>query len=194
MLNDISAYLAILGLCLAAMELYLPNLSRRIESGFDATIHFLSTALEVTRKAPADLQERVSDSILGRYLSKYHKLVCIIYTLAVVVSVGVSFSSDQVFETLPRWWEYGSFVIFGTIFLLLLSVSILSYSIDISLSIWSGVCKFLSFLIWLAKAPLSFANWIGKGKGLSGIGLLLAVGDVTERTPYILQSLQRLID
>lgn len=194
MRNDISLYLAILGLCLAVMELYFPYLSRKIESRFDKTIRFLSKSLETTRKAPVDFQERISGSVLGRYLNKYHKLTWTVYWLTVVALVIVSFFSDNVFESLPMSWEYGFFIVLGVLFLLLIFMSILSYSINITLSIFSCFFKFLSFLIWLTKTPLSLANWIGRGKGLSGIGLLLAAGDVTERTPYILEAFQRLTD
>lgn len=88
---------------------------------------------------------------------------------------------EEQFEAASEWIRNGFAIVFG-----LPAIAILFLGVPLSLYIYLYplffvIFKIISLVTYLVAKFIWLANFVGKGKALSGIGLLLALNDVLEK-------------
>ncbi len=153
---SLNTSLAFFGLFMAVMELYIPNLSLGLERLLSRLQEKLVAAATKLKNAPTAVHTWVMGSRVGKFYSKYWKAMLLLGFLP----GGVAMFFDEGMG--------GMLLGFGLIPILLL----LAYSYLLDYIWWAT---------WLLRAPcfvidksLRILNFIGKGKALSGIGLVMA--------------------
>ena len=171
----LSGSLAIFGLALVLTELYLPELSRSLERGLDTWAERLPSIHRAIMAAPRRLNEWVSGTFIGRYYYRHHwKWFFAICALALVIySVQVN-SGEPWLEQLGTL--AGALIVIPLVLVLLLTIPFGAYVY--ALFVLMVVCLLVSLPIIVLDRLLWAVNKIGKGKGLSGAGVMLALNDV----------------
>jgi hypothetical protein len=163
---DANKVLAYLGLFLAALELYLPGLSLILERGLDRTAKALSDLSQIVFRSASGFRRLVRESWVGRmyYLNVGRILIIFGLILFVVFLVVLSDVIQNVFFDLILYaLIFIPILVWSLAFLSLLAI-VLVYIILSCLSVFvSGIAYLLHGL-----------NFLGRGKAISGFGLVLA--------------------
>ncbi len=176
----ISSALALIGLTLALTELYLPKLSLWLESGLDRTADAVTPVYLGIGGAARQFNAWISDTWLGTYYDEYHWRVSVgVFVPALLVGGLVETGLvGNFFETGPIWILLPFAILLGIplIVVLVLSIPIALYMY--LYPVFFAVCKLFSLPFWGIAKFIQLLNFAGRGQGLSGLGLVLALNDV----------------
>lgn len=177
--------LALIGLTLALIELYLPRLSYWLEYSLDRTAVALTPVYLGIGGAASQFNEWISETFIAEYYDRYHwKLVFRIFIpLALVgglweiglVETGLIETS---IEAWPVWIQWPIIILLG---IPLFVVIVMSVPLALYVYLYPaffGLCKLFSLPFWGIAKLIQVVNWAGRGKGLSGVGLIMALYDV----------------
>lgn len=159
-------------------EIYFPPLSRRLENCLDRLYERLRPIYLGAGGASRQVHNWLSKSLIGRFYSDYWYKLLLFYALPIMAIVLVF---EEQFEAASEWIRNGFAIVFG-----LPAIAILFLGVPLSLYIYLYplffvIFKIISLVTYLVAKFIWLANFVGKGKALSGIGLLLALNDVLEK-------------
>lgn len=163
--------LAIVGLALAIIELYVPKLSSSIEGFMNALVKPLLTGAKEVKNTPARLQ-----IFLNKLTSKTLPGLLFVGLPALLILTALTFFMEQ--ETPLFISVILTTVILITLIPLALSLAYLIFGGHL-INIFTALAFFIASPAWLIK----MMNIIGNGKGVSGIGLALACYGVLSLIP-----------
>jgi len=159
---ETDSVIAIVGLTLAIIELYVPKLSSSIEGFMNALVKPLLTGAKEVKNTPARLQ-----FLLNNLTSKTFPVLLFVGLPALIILTALAFYIEQqtplfVFVTLE-------IVVFVTLIPLGLSIAYFFFG-GYLVYAFTALAFFIASPAWLIK----MMNIMGNGKGVSGIGLALA--------------------
>ena len=165
---DTSTLLAIIGLALALIELWVPKLSCILENWMTALVQPLLTAAVALKNTPAKLEEAL-DSFTKK-------------TLPGLLFVGLpALAILLLLEEFKPDWLSGNVAAVLTTAILVASIPLL---LSIGFRLFGGyiVYPIYAFAVLIASPAwfIKLANKMGNGKGISGFGLMLAFQGVLE--------------
>ena len=159
---ETDSILAIVGLALAIIELYVPKLSISIEGFMNALVKPLLTGAKEVKNTPARLQQ-----LLSNLTSKTLPALLFVGLPALLILAALVFYIEQ--ETPLFIFVILEIVVFVTLIPLALSLAYFFFGGYI-INIFTALAFFIASPAWLIK----MMNIMGNGKGVSGIGLALA--------------------
>ena len=171
----IGSILAIMGLTLAFTELYFPRLSSKTEIALSQLAERLRPVYLGISGAARQFHEWLKGTFIGTYYRRYHwKLF---FGMSIPAAATFLFLVIQ-HDTLPTW-------IFHPVAIVISIVALLLYILTVPLVLYVYMyplfylcCKIVSLLVMMVAKFIWAMNVIGKQKGLSGMGLVLASCDV----------------
>ncbi|PKG97218.1 hypothetical protein [Paraglaciecola sp. MB-3u-78] len=153
-----STFLAFLGLFMAVLELYFPNMSVGLERLIGRFQEKLVVMAMNLKNAPDAVHSWVMGSRVGRFYSKHWKVILVLGILP--FGISLLFNAGEDLENL--------LLVLGLLPILLMIA-------------YDRLLGYFYILTWVLRAPIfvfdkvfRFLNFIGRGKALSGIGLLMA--------------------
>jgi len=150
--------LAFFGLFMAVVELYIPNLSRGLEQFLAWLQEKLVDSGSWLKDVPGAIHAWVMESPVGRFYSKYWIAILLVGLVPWAIFKFLGKSEDVTNAMLG----FGLLPIFAAI--------IYRYFLNY-LWYFTVILRIPCFLL---ERTLRFLNFIGKGKALSGIGLVMA--------------------
>ena len=169
---ETDSVLAIVGLALAIIELYVPKLSSSIETFMNALVKPLLISAKEVKNTPARLQ-----LILNNLTSKTLPGLLFVGLPALLILIALTSYLEQ--ETPQFIFVILGIVIFITLIPLALSLAYFLFG-GYLVNIFTALAFFIASPAWLIK----MMNIIGNGKGVSGIGLALACYGVIALIPW----------
>lgn len=170
-----STILAIIGLSLAILELYFPTLSIALEHSLDQAVLRLTPVYRGMGGASRQIHDWLSGTRVGRFYSKYYFGLLFFYTFPLF---GIILVFEAQIEASRGWITDGALILFGfpaaLILFLAIPLSIYMYLYPV----FFLISKLVSFPIYVMMKMIWFANFLGRGKGLSGIGITMAFYEV----------------
>ena len=161
---SLSTALAFFGLFLAVLELYIPNLSRDLEELLARLQERLVASGSWLKNVPAAMHSWVMGSPVGRFYSKYWIAMLVVGLLPWIISTIL----DQPEDVTDAMLGFG----------LLPIILVIIYRYFLNYLWYSTFVLRIPF--FLLDRILRFLNFIGKGKALSGIGLVMAFWGLLE--------------
>lgn len=163
---ETDSVLAIVGLALAIIELYIPKLSSSIEKFMNTLVEPLLNSAKEVKKTPAKLQ-----SLLNKITLKTLPVLLLIGLPSLIILFYIEEESTLSIVL--------SVVTFITAIPLLLSLGYLFFG-GYLVYIFTALAFLIASPAWLIK----MMNILGNGKGVSGIGLALACYGVLSLVPW----------
>lgn len=164
----LNTYLAFIGLFMAAVEIYIPKLSLLTENSLDLIGEKLTpiyTNMDATRQA---MKTRIESwKYISRYKNKIEPTVALLIFMS-IVAVGL----EEKISWLPEYSLsalIGIPALIGTI--LIFPVAIFLY---FALPLFALLMLLIIIPLYVLEKSIHYLNIIGRGKAVSGIGLILA--------------------
>ena len=176
--------LAIVGLALALIELHFPWLSSRLEAGLTRAAERLHSYYGRVRDTPIKLKNWADRTKSAKYYENYHTKAiysCVFSYMAFAVLAPESMQID--------FWQSALQSVFNVLLIvtaILLILTGLRFGVRSIHYFISLLCGFVSKILYVPYGIIWVANKAGNGKGLSGIGLIMALlGSGTRSVPTI---------
>lgn len=158
-----STGIALFGLFMAVVELYIPDLSQNLERFLGALQQKFVRMGRLMRNSPAEVDAWISRIWIGRFYSAWAVPLLVVGCLAFAASM---------------YWSWENVGAGAMALLLLIVVPVLLF--NYLMNIFGLLVLFLSGPIWIFDWTIRSLNFIGKGKALSGVGLLMALYGLVE--------------
>jgi hypothetical protein len=165
---SINTWLAIFGLGLAIVELYVPNLSVQTESALDKQRLRLKPKYEKIFDSSTKFNEWMEGSAFGKFFTISIRTA---FFVLVLIFLGKQLVESIFSDAIIHYYSYVFKAAFAVFFIFYFSYAV--YFIFF-IPAYFIIASVVSIILFFLEKLLHVMNIIGKGKALSGIGIILA--------------------